>query len=109
MYLQKCIILTLIYLIACLKIVENNNSFDKCLMCSHIIELAEQHFRRDEPQDFVLNELETECLYVGELDGGREAVMYCINQVKQNIDLIYDDFKKKMSFHEICRQLNDCK
>uniref|UniRef100_A0A0K0E104 O-acyltransferase n=1 Tax=Strongyloides stercoralis TaxID=6248 RepID=A0A0K0E104_STRER len=109
MFLSKGIILILIHIFVFLKHVENSETFNECLLCKHIIELAESHFHKNEPKDFVLEELESECLYAGSLYGGRSATMYCINQVKKNINLIYDDFEEKMNFEEICHQLGDCK
>ncbi|CEF62930.1 Diacylglycerol O-acyltransferase 1 [Strongyloides ratti] len=107
MFFQKSALLLIIYIFIFLKKLESSNTFDRCLLCNHIIELAESHFHKSEPKDFVLKELETECLYVGEICGGRPAVMYCINQVKENINLIYDDFEKKMRPQEICYQIGD--
>uniref|UniRef100_A0A0N4ZTJ6 Saposin B-type domain-containing protein n=1 Tax=Parastrongyloides trichosuri TaxID=131310 RepID=A0A0N4ZTJ6_PARTI len=72
------------------------------------MEQAEEHFHKNEPKDFVLRELEMECLYAGQICDDRDVSMFCINQVKENIDLIYDDFRKEMKPHDICRSLKSC-
>uniref|UniRef100_A0AC35TKU8 Saposin B-type domain-containing protein n=1 Tax=Rhabditophanes sp. KR3021 TaxID=114890 RepID=A0AC35TKU8_9BILA len=78
-----------------------------CDICHQIIQTAESHFKKGEPESTLLGDLVAQCKVIG-ATYGQQATSVCLKTVQQNINKIYQHFNDGMTPCTFCRAAQSC-
>ncbi|KAE9554465.1 hypothetical protein FO519_002339 [Halicephalobus sp. NKZ332] len=82
---------------------------DACRTCEFLIGRAEHHMhgRNVTDKDRLERELEHECIQLAHVEGDQAAIQ-CLDLVRQDIDIIFNDVQAHKHPRQICQDIGEC-